>query len=93
MSPAMNIYAASMNPIGTPAVRTTPTHDLYLSIMQLDEAKVGLRAFINPAIAWLWIGAGVMMLGCALAVAPGRRKALSPALADPIAPAAPKEAT
>ena len=73
MSPAMNQYAAAMSPIGTPAVRTTASHDLYLSIMHLDENEVGLRAFINPGIAWLWIGAGIMLLGCLLAVWPERR--------------------
>jgi len=73
MSPAMNRYSAAMNAIGTPAVRTSASHDLYLSIMHLDDNEVGVRAFINPGMAWLWIGAGVMLLGCAIAVVPERR--------------------
>lgn len=74
MSPAMNQYGGAMNPIGTPDVRSTPTHDLYLSIMHIDDREVGLRAFINPGIAWLWIGAGLMVVGTVLAALPERRR-------------------
>jgi len=79
LSPAMNHYATSMNPIGTPAVMTGPEHDLYLSLMHLDAQEVGLRAYINPGVMWLWIGGLVMLLGTLVAAWPERRRARSAA--------------
>ena len=72
LEPRMNHYRMQMNPIGTPAVRSTFSEDLYLSVMTIDPngAYVGLRAFVNPAIYWIWIAAGIMLLGCLIAGAP-----------------------
>ena len=74
MEPAMNHYRTQMNPIGTPAVRTGLTEDLYVSVMQVDPkgAFVGLRIYVNPAVGWLWIALGIMLLGCIVAVWPAR---------------------
>jgi cytochrome c-type biogenesis protein CcmF len=75
LQPALNNYATEMNAIGSPAVRSSPKEDLYLSVMSIDPRgrSVGLRVFINPAVAWLWIAMGVMLLGCLIAVWPSRR--------------------
>ena len=82
LSPAMNQYAMSMNPIGTPAVMSTAGHDLYLSLMHLDSREAGLRAFINPGVSWLWIGGLVMLLGTAIAAWPSRKRATAPVVAE-----------
>ena len=73
LQPRMNHYQRQMNPIGTPAVRSSFTEDLYLSVMTIDPkgAYVGMRAFVNPAIYWIWIAAGIMLLGCFIAAWPG----------------------
>ena len=72
LEPRMNHYRMQMNPIGTPAVRSTLTEDLYLSVMTIDPAGgyVGMRAFVNPAIYWIWIASGIMLLGCVIAAMP-----------------------
>lgn len=72
LEPRMNHYRRQMNPIGTPAVRSSLTEDLYLSVMTIDPngAYVGIRAFVNPAIYWIWIAAGIMLLGCFIAAWP-----------------------
>ena len=76
MLPRMNYYAMSKDPIGTPEVRTTLTHDLYLSIMNIDEASqsVGLHLIINPMVGWIWISTGVMALGGFMAMWPTKSR-------------------
>ncbi|MCM2313624.1 MAG: cytochrome c biogenesis protein CcsA [Thermoanaerobaculia bacterium] len=76
MLPRMNYYAMSKDPIGTPEVRTTLTHDLYLSIMNIDERSqsVGLHLIINPMVGWIWIATGVMALGGFMATWPTKSR-------------------
>lgn len=76
IAPRMNYYAMSKDPIGTPEVRTTLTHDLYLSIMNIDEASqsVGLHLIINPMVGWIWISTGVMALGGLMAMWPTKSR-------------------
>ena len=80
LEPRMNHYKRQMNPIGTPAVRSSLTEDLYLSVMTIDPAGayVGLRAFVNPAIYWIWIAAGIMVLGSIIAGWPSRSSVSAP---------------
>jgi len=75
-APRMNYYAMSKDPIGTPEVRTKLTHDLYLSIMNIDEASqtVGLHLIINPMVGWIWICTGVMAFGGIMAVWPTKSR-------------------
>ena len=74
LEPRMNHYRGQMSPIGTPAVRTALLEDLYLSVMTIDPkgAYVGLKAYVNPAILWIWIAAGIMVLGSVVAAWPSR---------------------
>jgi cytochrome c-type biogenesis protein CcmF len=76
LEPRMNRYRGQMRPIGTPAVLSRPHEDLYLSAMQIDEkgAFVGLRVYINPMVYWIWIAAGIMLLGCIVAAWPARMR-------------------
>ncbi len=69
LSPALNHYATQQQPIGTPAVKTTLTHDLYLTLMSVDgDGSVGLRAIVTPAVVWIWIGVFVMVAGTGLCI-------------------------
>ncbi len=72
LSPRMNHYFTQRQPIGTPAVKSTPVEDLYLSVMSVDTRTqvLGLRAFVNPMVIWIWIGTGILVLGALLAVFP-----------------------
>jgi cytochrome c-type biogenesis protein CcmF len=75
LKPAMNHYRSQREPIGTPAVRVGLISDLYLSMMSYNPKtkRLGLRAFINPAVSWIWLGTLIMVLGGLLAVLPKRR--------------------
>jgi len=67
LEPALNFYRTQREPIGTPAVRTSATHDLYLTVMNVGaDGRVGLRAIVTPAVLWIWIGVLMMVAGTAL---------------------------
>ena len=67
--PALNFYPTMREPLGSPAVRTTLTRDLYLTVMNVgNDGSIGLRAIITPAVSWIWIGVLVMGLGTAMCV-------------------------
>ena len=74
LGPALNQYPTQREPLGTPAVRSTLTHDLYLTLMNLGtDGTVGLRAIVTPAVVWIWIGVLIMAGGTALClVSPAR---------------------
>ncbi|MGE0453092.1 MAG: heme lyase CcmF/NrfE family subunit [Vicinamibacteria bacterium] len=96
LRPRMNYYSSQREPVGTPAVRSTAAHDLYLSVLNLDPdgRQAGLHAMINPMIVWIWVATGIMGLGGLFALLPSRRA--SAALAAPapaVAPAAAPAAT
>jgi cytochrome c-type biogenesis protein CcmF len=76
-APALNRFDFGNQVIGTPSVRTTPTHDVALTLLALpegDATAVTLRVTVQPLIVWLWIGGGIMAVGTALAAFPGRRR-------------------
>ncbi|MDA8367992.1 MAG: heme lyase CcmF/NrfE family subunit [Actinomycetota bacterium] len=76
VSPAISVFSFGYEGIGTPAIDSGLTQDVYLT---LDSSPVGhgptvIGVVVQPLIAWLWIGGGVMGLGAALAAFPGRRR-------------------
>jgi cytochrome c-type biogenesis protein CcmF len=83
LQPRMNYYASQREPVGTPAVRSTLRHDLYLSVLNVEPGgrSIGLHAMINPMVAWLWIATLVMGLGGLFALVPSRRARAAAALA------------
>ena len=74
LQPRLNFYPTQREPVGTPSVRSGFREDLYLSAMSIDQDKgrVGLRIFVNPMVAWIWIGAGIIALGLVLTAWPRR---------------------
>jgi cytochrome c-type biogenesis protein CcmF len=73
--PRMNQYENQREPIGTPAVRSSLTEDLYLSIQNIDSdsGTIGLLVLINPMVAWIWIATAVIALGGLVAIVPAWR--------------------
>ena len=64
LEPAINHYSSQREPIGTPAVKTSLTHDLYLTVMNVSsDGRVGIRAIVTPAVVWIWIGVVIMVVG------------------------------
>ncbi len=80
LQPALNFYTGraspSQEPIGSPAVHSTPLRDLYLVLaaFQEDGAAVTVRLLLRPLVMWIWIGSGVMIVGAIVAMLPGRRR-------------------
>ncbi len=73
LRPALNQYPVQREPIATPAVRTTWSHDLYLTLMNVgSDGSIGLRAIVTPGVVWIWIGVLVMAAGTALCLTPAR---------------------
>ncbi len=73
MEPSLNFYPNADQPIATPAVRSSPKEDLYLTLMAFDREEgshATLRAIVNPAVPWLWVGGLIVGLGAVLAIWP-----------------------
>ncbi len=74
LEPSLNFYPNSEQPIATPAVRSSPAEDLYLTLMAFDSEEgrhATVRAIVNPGVPWLWVGGLIVGLGALLAVWPG----------------------
>ncbi len=76
VAPALRDYPNSASLIATPAVRTAAGEDLYITLLGADPAtgEVTLHVFINPLVAWIWIGGGIVALGGVFAAWPDRRR-------------------
>jgi cytochrome c-type biogenesis protein CcmF len=79
LATAVRDYPSSMRPIATPAVRTSLGEDLYVTLMAYDTAshEVTLRAFVNPLVAWIWLGGAGVAAGAVFAIWPERRRVVA----------------
>ena len=60
-------------------MRTTLSHDLYVTLMNTSrDGSIGIRAYVTPAVVWVWIGVFMMVAGTALCLIPGRRAPARP---------------
>jgi cytochrome c-type biogenesis protein CcmF len=74
MRPERRMFKASQQPISHVAIRPTLAEDLYVVLAGQDEdtGKAVVEVFVNPLVAWVWIGGVVMLLGTLLAMIPSR---------------------
>jgi cytochrome c-type biogenesis protein CcmF len=79
LRPRMNQYRSQREAIGTPAVRTGLLEDLYLSVLHIDAEgqSLGIHAFVNPLVSWLWIATAIMGAGGLLALRASARAGAS----------------
>jgi len=75
LEPRLNRYMQGRmagNPIFTPAVHGTVTHDLYFSILQVSDTKQNIivRVIHEPFQMWLWVSMFVMAAGTAITLVP-----------------------
>lgn len=64
LRPQRNFHFAQRQPQSEIGLRTTLSEDLYLVLSQMDRSgAVIMRAWINPLVAWIWIGGTVMAAG------------------------------
>jgi cytochrome c-type biogenesis protein CcmF len=81
-SPRMNYYERSNDPVGTPAVRSAPHEDLYLSLLAYGQQgeSATLNTWIFPLVGWIWWSIPILVLGSLIAMWPSGRKRLPAAL-------------
>ena len=76
LATAQRSYPNSTTPIATPGVRSFATEDLYVTLLQADPTSdtASIQVFLNPLVAWIWVGGFVVVLGAIFAVWPDRRR-------------------
>jgi cytochrome c-type biogenesis protein CcmF len=78
-APAITRFTRIGMNVGTPSVRTSLTHDVYLTLeppVRQDSDRARIKVFVKPMVLWLWVGTFVMAAGTLLAVLPSRRRSL-----------------
>jgi len=72
--PEKRLYFAQNQPTTEVALRTTLWSDLYIILAGFEASRVAtFKIFINPLVAWMWIGGLVIVLGTMIAIWPERR--------------------
>ena len=58
--------------------------DLYIILGSADDSKLAtFQVYINPMVAWLWLGGCVLVLGTFVAVIPWARLRVRARVVDP----------
>jgi cytochrome c-type biogenesis protein CcmF len=72
MTPGKRVYLVSGQPQTMVAIHSLPIWDLYLVYEGInpDTGQPIIKAFLNPLVSWIWIGALVMVLGTLVALTP-----------------------
>ena len=76
MEPKLNYYQTQREPIGTPAVKTMASEDLYLSLLSFekDRSRVAIKAYVLPMVVWIWVTIPLFVLGACVAFWPKTRR-------------------
>ena len=76
LAPSLNLFPTASEAIPSPAVDSSLTGDLYVTLANLDPATdaATLQLSLHPFISWIWAGGGVVALGGLLAFWPERRR-------------------
>jgi cytochrome c-type biogenesis protein CcmF len=72
LAPEKRFYLASQQPSTVVALHSTLQADLYVIYMgnNPDTDKPIIKVFLNPLIAWIWIGVLIVVAGTLLGLAP-----------------------
>ena len=71
LEPEKRFYRKPEQPATEVAFRSTLRDDLYIILgAAQDDSTATFQAYVNPLVAWLWIGGFVLVIGTALAIAP-----------------------
>ncbi|MGY2065145.1 heme lyase CcmF/NrfE family subunit [Blastococcus sp. SYSU DS0619] len=75
-APELSTFPAHSITVASPAVRSTPVGDVYLTVTEVDPdgGWALVRIAVNPLVPWLWAAGGVMALGATVAGWPTRRR-------------------
>lgn len=79
LAPEKRFYIASQQPSTMVANHSTLAWDLYVvySGKNPDTGQPIITVHLNPLVAWIWIGVGVVIFGTAVALAPNMSAALA----------------
>jgi len=60
----------------TVALHSTPKEDLYVVFagMSHDGLTYEIKAYVNPLVYWIWVGAAMMILGTIVTLLPNRKR-------------------
>jgi cytochrome c-type biogenesis protein CcmF len=88
LHPEKRFYKKPKQPTTEVAIRSTLRDDVYVILGTYDpETKAAtIQAYVNPLVAWLWIGGLVLVAGTGVAIYPTAAERV-PALADRRTPA------
>jgi cytochrome c-type biogenesis protein CcmF len=83
LTPEKRFYKKPQQPTTEVAMRSTLREDLYLVLGSYDPGTnlVTLLAYVNPLVAWLWIGGFIMAAGTVVAMWPSAAERREPAYA------------
>jgi cytochrome c-type biogenesis protein CcmF len=74
--PAISQFGAGSSPVGTPAIDSNIVDDVYLTIDSIPSKGTvwTFGVVVQPLVAWLWLGGGLIVIGSLLSAVPGRRR-------------------
>jgi cytochrome c-type biogenesis protein CcmF len=80
LTPALKRYKPMDQPDHIVANRSTLREDLYVIYEGSNEANghPTIKAFVNPLVAWFWIGIWVLIFGTGMALVPNAAPVRSP---------------
>ena len=90
-TPAISQFGTGTQAVGTPAIDSSLTSDVYLTINSIPD-RSGPWTFgvvVQPLVMWLWIGGALVVVGSVLSAVPGRRRRPTDPVSAPVAAAAP----
>ena len=89
LTPAKRFYPSSQQTETIVANHSTLAADLYIVYAgkNPDNGQPVIKVFLNPLVAWIWIGVLMVVAGTAVALAPNRTAALAAEQARERAPA------
>ncbi|MGC2164293.1 MAG: heme lyase CcmF/NrfE family subunit [Silvibacterium sp.] len=79
MAPERRFYNASQQPLTVVANHSTLAWDLYIIYAgkNPDTGQPIIRVFLNPLVAWIWIGVAIIVFGTIVALIPNMSAAVA----------------
>ncbi len=88
--PAVSQFGAGTETVGTPAIDSSWSDDLYLTIATNPKGAVWAFGVVEqPLVMWLWVGAGIIGVGSVLSAIPGKRRRPTDPVSAPAVAVAP----
>ncbi|MCS6802067.1 MAG: heme lyase CcmF/NrfE family subunit [Chloroflexota bacterium] len=70
--PEKNFFPVQQQPQSIIGLRSTLVDDLYVVLAAWQPTgEITVKAYLNPLVAWIWIGGAVALLGCLICFLPG----------------------